>query len=57
MICRTCGEEINFDLVEIVARWNDVTKQWDRGTDTYEQPMCGDCGSFDIEDREFVINE
>ena len=49
MKCNVCGEEVNFVLIEVLAQWNDATQSWERGTDTYEQPMCGNCYSFDIE--------
>lgn len=48
MKCKSCGEKVNFVLVEVVARWNDATKDWDRDTDTFEQPMCDKCRSFDV---------
>jgi hypothetical protein len=52
MLCNSCGEEVNFVKVEIVAQWNDGTKSWDRLTDTYEQTMCDSCNSYDIDEKE-----
>jgi hypothetical protein len=50
MRCKNCGEEIDFVLIRVTAKWNDKEQDWDRSYEAEgEDIMCNTCHSYDIE--------
>jgi hypothetical protein len=50
MKCKSCGEEVNFRLIRITAKWNGEKQDWDREVfeSSEEEVMCFTCNSFDV---------
>lgn len=50
MLCKNCGEEVDFRLIRMTAKWDDGKQDWDRELfeNSEEEIMCNTCNSFDV---------
>ena len=48
MKCNKCGEEVNFNLIRVVAKWNDKLQDWEYIEASNDEVMCDTCNSFDV---------
>lgn len=51
MRCKECSGE-TFYKWKVIDRWNNKEQKWDKleGMDSSESIMCGECGSFNIDE-------
>jgi len=52
MKCKKCGNETDFRLMREMAEWVSEKELWIEDF-LDDEIMCGECGSFDIEDEEW----